>query len=449
MTDEQFELASAYLDGAASDDERARVEGDSEMLAAVEELRAISAAVADAEPPSASVRDGAIAAALAAFDEIRAFDGVDESGDTRTMPAASSPDIPSAPILAGVDQSNVPHADAVVVPMAPRRRFRLGHAVSVAAAAVVVMAGGVALLRDNAEAPTNDAVDEVRQSVAALPSETVPAGGAITVGRATTVAPANPATTAIAAPTTVPTVGAVVTQAADAEDPADAASGDVASGNEDVGSAENDATADADNEEPEAQSPSATTIPAPPAAPAPGVASATLGETADAAAAADAGAAADASLATEPAVEAMPPMAPSPTGAPSVAAAADEPVVLRSRDQFVEFTGPLSGPDVMMANEAVPTSSLEQYVPATTQPAPLPLDQATVQCLAPGSDPLSSDATYIDEDGVEHPIAVVVVSAAGEPPAFGGLDVVTCQLVVDTAEPSLVTTTSTSTTTSG
>ncbi|HSL56296.1 MAG TPA: zf-HC2 domain-containing protein, partial [Acidimicrobiales bacterium] len=61
------ELVSAYLDGEASDDERARVEGDPVLVARVAELRAAAAAVAaPVDPLDEVTRRRLIDASLAA-----------------------------------------------------------------------------------------------------------------------------------------------------------------------------------------------------------------------------------------------------------------------------------------------------------------------------------------------------------------------------------------------
>src|SRR5262245_30967997 len=61
------ELASAYLDGEATPDERAAVERDATLLARVEELRAVRRVLAAPVPPRpAADVDAAVAAALAA-----------------------------------------------------------------------------------------------------------------------------------------------------------------------------------------------------------------------------------------------------------------------------------------------------------------------------------------------------------------------------------------------
>jgi hypothetical protein len=71
MNDDLTLLASAYLDGEATPDERARVEADPLLLGEVERLRAARATLLDArwfERPSDEAREAAIAAALGAWD---------------------------------------------------------------------------------------------------------------------------------------------------------------------------------------------------------------------------------------------------------------------------------------------------------------------------------------------------------------------------------------------
>ena len=67
MNDEQFFLASAYLDGELTDAERALAETDPVVMAAVEELRAIQHLVRDVDPPGDATRNAAITAAMAQF----------------------------------------------------------------------------------------------------------------------------------------------------------------------------------------------------------------------------------------------------------------------------------------------------------------------------------------------------------------------------------------------
>ncbi len=70
MTDDDHldDLASAYLDGAASPAEAARVEGDPALLARVEQLRAVRVALGELPPLDAVRRDLAVRAAVAAFE---------------------------------------------------------------------------------------------------------------------------------------------------------------------------------------------------------------------------------------------------------------------------------------------------------------------------------------------------------------------------------------------
>lgn len=64
MNDDQYLLASAYLDGELSPDDWARAAADPEVMAIVEQMQALAAAVAGVEPPEAAARDRAIEAAL-------------------------------------------------------------------------------------------------------------------------------------------------------------------------------------------------------------------------------------------------------------------------------------------------------------------------------------------------------------------------------------------------
>lgn len=67
FSDEQDELASAFLDDVVTTEERARVEADPALLARVEELRSVHDALSDpVVPPTSAERDAAIRAALGA-----------------------------------------------------------------------------------------------------------------------------------------------------------------------------------------------------------------------------------------------------------------------------------------------------------------------------------------------------------------------------------------------
>ncbi|HEX6658343.1 MAG TPA: hypothetical protein VF065_09700 [Ilumatobacter sp.] len=73
MTDDFSLLASTYLDGDATPDERARVEADASLLAEVQRLRNARARMLDArwfERPGDAAREATIAAALDAWDAL-------------------------------------------------------------------------------------------------------------------------------------------------------------------------------------------------------------------------------------------------------------------------------------------------------------------------------------------------------------------------------------------
>lgn len=69
-SDEHLLLASAYVDGELTADERARAEADPVVMSIVEELRGVRHQLAVAAPPDEPRRDAAIAAALAAVPPI-------------------------------------------------------------------------------------------------------------------------------------------------------------------------------------------------------------------------------------------------------------------------------------------------------------------------------------------------------------------------------------------
>ena len=72
MNDDLTLLASAYLDGDVTVDERARVEADPALLVEVDRLRYVRALLADTEPSSISVRESLLANALDAWDRVPA-----------------------------------------------------------------------------------------------------------------------------------------------------------------------------------------------------------------------------------------------------------------------------------------------------------------------------------------------------------------------------------------
>jgi hypothetical protein len=169
------ELASAYLDGEVTAAERARVDADAGLLADVDRLRRARDAFADVPPAPAAGREAAIAAALAAFD----------AGDT-----------------AG------PQAPPNVVPLGSRRRARRMQALTVAAAGLLVVAGGLVVATRGGGDGDGDSADVQREPAAVS-----------ALGEAPTTTPAAAGTTALATSTTVAPSAA----AADAESAASAA----------------------------------------------------------------------------------------------------------------------------------------------------------------------------------------------------------------------------------
>jgi len=106
----QHELASAYLDGVASPDERVLVEASPELMALVASFTSVRALLADVPPVAVATREGALVAAFAEFDE------------PALTPAA---------------------ADAAIIPLSATRRWAR-PVLSVAAAVLLVGAIGVA-----------------------------------------------------------------------------------------------------------------------------------------------------------------------------------------------------------------------------------------------------------------------------------------------------------------
>ncbi len=82
MTDDSYELVSAYLDGQATDEEVARIEADPSLLQEVAAMRAISEELVQNPPaPDPVVRDSQIAAALDLFDILAAAPAENDHAD--------------------------------------------------------------------------------------------------------------------------------------------------------------------------------------------------------------------------------------------------------------------------------------------------------------------------------------------------------------------------------
>ncbi len=132
MNDEQYFLANAYLDGELTAEERRIAEADPEVMAEVEQLRALQAELRDVPTPSAEARAEAIATAMAEF-------------------ARFSPDLPEP---------------APVVPF----RSRPAYAKYLAAAAALVAVAGLGIVISQADLGGGD--DDSAGSAEAPLSET-------------------------------------------------------------------------------------------------------------------------------------------------------------------------------------------------------------------------------------------------------------------------------------
>ena len=179
MNDDHTLLASAYLDGDVTPDERAQVEGDPAALAEVDRLRSVRALLGDVAPQAISVREAQLAAALDIWDRLP---DRERSGARRDVTPA------------GIDPAAVAGAASVTAPtpLSSRRRSSRGTSTrwltGAAAALVLVLAGGVALqlsttdTDDSAESATTEQVESADALAATerdgddLAAESAPAG---------------------------------------------------------------------------------------------------------------------------------------------------------------------------------------------------------------------------------------------------------------------------------
>jgi hypothetical protein len=172
MNDDLTLLASAYLDGDVNEDERARVEADTALLAEVERLRSVRFLLGDVEAQSISVREAQLAMALDVWDRLPAAERTGARRDATPV---------------GIDAAAVAGAASVTAPTSINGRRRTTSTrwlTGAAAALVLVLAGGVALQvgtgGDDDSASTDDAGSEATEALTATGPADDPAadGGA-------------------------------------------------------------------------------------------------------------------------------------------------------------------------------------------------------------------------------------------------------------------------------
>jgi hypothetical protein len=175
MNDELTLLASAYLDGDVTTDERARVENDPELLSEVQRLRSVRILLGDVEAPSISMREAQLATALDIWDRLPEPERTGARRDATPL---------------GINAAAVAGAASVTAPvrLSQRRRTTSTRWLTGAAAALVlVLAGGIALQlgSDGADDAASTSADGTSDTGAETESQTVDGGEAMFAERAT------------------------------------------------------------------------------------------------------------------------------------------------------------------------------------------------------------------------------------------------------------------------
>lgn len=133
MNDDLTLLASSYLDGEVTADERALVETDPEALAEVDRLRLVRALLGDVEAPAISVREAHLASALDAWDRLPEAERTGGRRDRTPTGVDAAAAAGAASLTAATSLNN------------RRRPTSTRWLTGAAAAMVLVLAGGVAL----------------------------------------------------------------------------------------------------------------------------------------------------------------------------------------------------------------------------------------------------------------------------------------------------------------
>lgn len=169
--DERDELASAYLDGEASEAEIRRVENDAELLSIVEDLRDLAEHIAAPQPAAPHhLRLTHIQSALAAFDKDAATAGPQGAKTEHNNGLA-----PANPTTTPTTDTSLTQNDAQnVVPFLRRRKLRsvettggMPRWLSAAAASLAIL-GGVAFVTSRDEGLDSYSADSAAESPEAV-----------------------------------------------------------------------------------------------------------------------------------------------------------------------------------------------------------------------------------------------------------------------------------------
>jgi hypothetical protein len=149
MNDDLILLASAYLDGDVTADERAQVETDPTLLAEVERLRAVRLLLGEADEPKISVREAHLAAAFEVWERLPEAERTGRRRDATPANGAAA---------AAAASVRAPTA------LRDRRRTTSTRWLTGAAAALVLVVGGALAVRFAGSTGSDDSVAEPAQS---------------------------------------------------------------------------------------------------------------------------------------------------------------------------------------------------------------------------------------------------------------------------------------------
>ncbi len=159
MTEKLNEIASAYVDGEATPEESAWVETNAQAQSVVDNIQRVSKRIRSVEPQGEAVKQRHITAALAAFD------------DTSITGTTAVENVDSA-VTRNVDQREIQGRSGNVIPMPDRPQRRWITPVASAAAVVLVVGAGFALL--SSQGGVHDATEKIRSGVSSSQPDTAP-----------------------------------------------------------------------------------------------------------------------------------------------------------------------------------------------------------------------------------------------------------------------------------